>query len=200
MTVSNQSSQFSSSRPNRRGFMKYGAMLAGGTIVIRTASACEPLAQDTEKDTIGEIPEEAEFLFVQSAASATLAEGVLTLNKIAPTTIFFTDRPQRIVGHVETEHLLEAMAENKNPDSFEKDPPNATLSVLSHDEVTEVVMTLGKPRLDGDVLTYPVKILDGMEKLEGGPVSLFIDPIGRPRSPGSIGGVHRRRRRRVIRR
>ena len=39
-----------------------------------------------------------------------------------------------------------------------------------------------------------------LEELEGGPATLFIDPIGRPASPTSVAGVHRRHRRRTRRR
>lgn len=147
--------------------------------------------------------EPAEYLFVQSARSATLKDGVLTLKGVAPTTIFFTDRPERIAGHVETEHLIEALLEDKEANSFAEDPPNGVLSILDGEYAEEVVMTLMDPTIEGDEISYPVKVLDGATELEGGPASLFIDPIGRPLSPGSVAGVHRRherrRRRRIVR-
>ena len=139
------------------------------------------------------------YLFVQSAASAILKDGTLTLKGVSPTTVYFSDRPQRIAGHVETKSLVEALKEDQRPDSFKNDPPNATLSVLSKDFVDEVVVVLLEPKVNGDEMVYPVKVLEGAEEIEGGPVSLFIDVIGRPLTPVSVAGVHRRHRRRARR-
>jgi hypothetical protein len=54
------------------------------------------------------------------------------------------------------------------------------------------------PCLKGKDLVFSVKVIEGELPAEGGPVVMFIDPIGRPLSPGSIAGVHRRHRRRAI--
>ena len=143
---------------------------------------------------------QAEFLFVQSALSATLENGTLTLQGVSPCTIYFSDRPERIAGHVETQHMIETMLEDHDPNSFSENPPNATLSVFDGEYVESAVLTLGKPEMNGDDLIFPIVLLDGPEKLQGGPVSLFIDPIGRPLSPTSVAGVHRRTRRRTRRR
>jgi hypothetical protein len=74
------------------------------------------------------------------------------------------------------------------------------LSTFSKDEVTDVVVVLQNPVLDGDRFSYQVEILDGEMPASGGPSSLFIDVIGRPLTPVSIAGVHRRGRRRGRRR
>jgi hypothetical protein len=42
-------------------------------------------------------------------------------------------------------------------------------------------------------------VLEGTMPKIGGPIALFIDPIGRPVSPTSRAGVHRRHRRRAVR-
>ncbi len=51
--------------------------------------------------------------------------------------------------------------------------------------------------LDGDALTYSIKLLDGTVPAATGPCALFIDPFGRPLSPVSAAGMHRRERRRM---
>ena len=82
--------------------------------------------------------------------------------------------------------------------SFEADPPNAVLSFLRPGDTVpdDVVIAIKEPRLaDGD-LVYLIDVLDGSMPREAGPVSLFIDPIGRPLSPVSVCGVRRRERRR----
>jgi hypothetical protein len=83
-------------------------------------------------------------------------------------------------------------------DNFAADPPNAVLSFLGEgDEVPEeVTVTLRRPQLVGNTLTYSIDVLDGKIPTTAGPCSLFIDPIGRPLSPVSIAGMNRRDRRR----
>lgn len=163
---------------------------------VAPVAACASTSSKTGDDA----GEKAEYLFVQSARSATLKDDVLTLKGVAPTTVFFTDRPERIAGHVETEHLVETLLEDTEANSFAEDPPNAVLAVLDGEYAEEVTVTLLEPKIEGDEIVYPVKVLDGATELEGSPATLFIDPIGRPLSPGSVAGVHRRHRRRHRRR
>ncbi len=82
---------------------------------------------------------------------------------------------------------------SEGKDSFSKDNPNANLSILEKDTaVADIVVTLGKPVLKGEDLTYDVKILEGNMPAKGGPVSLFIDIIGMPLTPVSVAGATRR--------
>jgi hypothetical protein len=142
--------------------------------------------------------DEIEALFVQSAAGMAYENGRLSLHGVAPTTLLFSDRPQRVTGHVPTEEFLDSWSEGD--DSFAADPPNAVLSTFSGDEVNDVVVVLQNPALDGDRFSYQVEILDGEMPSSGGASSLFIDVIGRPLTPVSIAGVRRRGRRRGRRR
>ncbi len=64
------------------------------------------------------------------------------------------------------------------------------------DDVSDIVVELKDPVLVGSELTYTVDILDGEMPASGGPIALFIDVIGRPLSPVSVAGMHRRDRRR----
>lgn len=140
--------------------------------------------------------EEAEFLFVQGAASSTLADGVLTLGGVGNSTIYFSDRPERLAGHLTTQEFVENWG--SGDDSFASDPPNATLSILSGVEPQEIVVTIKNPRFEDGDLIYDVDILEGAEAAEGGASSLFIDVIGRPLTPVSVAGVARRTTRRAI--
>lgn len=136
----------------------------------------------------------AQLLFVQNASSVELGAGgrTLTLKGLSPTTLFFSDRPVRIAGHYRTEEYLDFW--KKGPDSFLKDPPNATLSVFQKgkDELSDVVVTLRNPRVSGSDITYDVVVISGALPQAGGPVSLFIDIIGLPFTPLSFAGVARR--------
>ena len=61
--------------------------------------------------------------------------------------------------------------------SFAKDPPNATVSVMSSDgtSVKDAVVVLKSPKLDGGQLTFDVAVLEGDLANATGPASVFID-------------------------
>ena len=144
--------------------------------------------------------EAEESMFVQTAQGITSDGSVLTLRGVTPSTLYFSDRPQRVVGHMTTADFVDLWGEGEN--SFESDPPNAVLSfLLPGDGVPEdAVVVIKKPHLDDGRLTYVIDVLDGKVPAEAGPVTLFIDPFGRPLSPVSVAGVRRRERRRDRRR
>jgi len=131
-------------------------------------------------------------LIVLNSAGAKLSGNELVLNGIAANSIVFADRPVRAAGHVLTAHLLEEWA--KGSDSFAKDPPNATVSVLAKDgtSVADAVVTLKSPKMDGDKLTFAVDVLEGNLDGSDGPASVFIDIIGMPFTPLSFAGAARR--------
>jgi hypothetical protein len=141
--------------------------------------------------------EQAQFLFVQSARQMRYAKGQLTLVDVSPVTVLFSDRPERLAGHMLTEAFVPFWSEGD--DSFEKDPPNADLAVLEANQDADVVLTLHEPRLLGRDLSYRVDVLEGQPPAIGGAASLFIDIIGRPLTPLSFAGANRRMwRRRVL--
>ena len=141
-------------------------------------------------------PESIEAMFVQSARGMTSHNGSLTFHGLSHSTLFFSDRPQRVVGHVDTGKFIEQWGEGEN--SFAEDPPNAVVSFLESRDAApeEVTIELRNPQLAEDNLTYKVTVLDGILPARSGPCSLFIDPIGRPLSPMSVAGVRRRQVRR----
>ena len=140
--------------------------------------------------------EEIEAMFVQCAHGLTTSDGAVTFHGPAHSTLFFADRPQRVVGHMHTRKFVDEWGDGEN--SFAEDPPNAVVSFLGEGDAVpeEVTVELRDPRLTEDTLTYQVVVLDGTLPARAGPCSLFIDPIGRPLSPVSVAGVRRRDRRR----
>jgi hypothetical protein len=162
--------------------------------------ATEPATRPDEAGSASTAPAaDFEALFVQSARKVTSFDGAITLHEITPSTLMFSDRPERIVGHLTTKQFVEGWGHGEN--SFREDPPNAVLSFLAGDEAApeDVVVTLTNPRIDWERLTYDVDVLEGRLPERTGPCSLFIDPIGRPLSPVSVMGVRRRGRRRARR-
>ena len=159
----------------RRNVIATAALAAtAGTLTIARAAA-----------------KQADFLFVQNAASMSYANGKLTLKGVSPVTIFFSDRPDRIAGNMKTGAFVPFWSDGK--DSFAKDNPNANLSVLEKDKFNaDIVVTLSNPVLTGEDLIYDVKVLEGTMPASGGPASLFIDIIGMPLTPLSYAGAARR--------
>jgi hypothetical protein len=134
-------------------------------------------------------------LFVMNAHGASLQGQTLTLAGVSPTSIVFADRPVRAAGHLPTEALLEEWTTG----DFAKDAPNATVSVLSKDGLSahDVVVELRTPHLDGDRLTFDVRVLEGDLAGADGPAAVFVDIIGLPFTPLSFAGVARRTARRA---
>ena len=117
-----------------------------------------------------------ELLFVQNAKGVVFKDETLILKGVSPTVIFFSDRPQRLAGHVVLPGFLRAWEEGK--DSFADNPPNATLSIIGEAIVTSAVLEIANPQLRGDELSYEViQILDGELPSTGGTSSLFIDGL-----------------------
>ena len=72
--------------------------------------------------------ETEQSMFVQTAQGIESDGAKLTLQGITPSTLYFSDRPQRVVGHMATTDFVDLWATGDN--SFETDPPNAVLSFL----------------------------------------------------------------------
>ena len=138
-----------------------------------------------------ENPKKADLLFVHNASHIAVADGKLILKGISPTVLFFTDRPERIAGHMTNERYLKLWKED-GKDSFLADPPNATVSVFTDDEVADMVVTLRDPIFNGGDLTYEIRVIQGKLPDKGGPGAVFIDIIGMPLTPVSYAGSARR--------
>ena len=149
------------------------------------------MSDDIEKQL-----EDIEALFAQTAREMTHEGDSVTFHGLSPATLFFSDRPQRVVGHLTTRQFVDEWGKGEN--SFADDPPNAVISfVEGGDEKPEdAIVVLKDPKMEGDSLTYTVEMLEGSLPPKGELVSVFIYPFGRPLSPVSLAGMNRRARRR----
>jgi hypothetical protein len=172
--------------------LAYLVLLASGL-----CSAGGALAQETDvkphvplQKTIGAITPTGPIpsLFVLNSGGAKLDAEKLTLTGVAANSIVFADRPVRAAGHVTTEQFIMQWDEGK--DSFAKDPPNATVSVLGGDgsKINDAVVTLRSPKLNGGNLTFEVSVLEGSLNGASGPAALFIDHGGGGFGGGGFGG------------
>jgi hypothetical protein len=139
--------------------------------------------------------EACDMLFVQDAKAMVFDGSRLTLKDANPNIIFFCDRPIRTAGHLTLDAFMKLVTEGEN--NFKSNPPNAAISIFgASNKITEVVAVLPKrPVVSGDDLIFTIKVLEGKLPAEGDGVVMFIDTIGRPVSPTSAAGVHRRHER-----
>lgn len=114
-------------------------------------------------------------LIVLNARGAKFDGQKLVLDGVQPTATLFTSRPVRSVGHIVTPDMVEIWKSG----SFAKDPPNATVSVFQADgsNVSDIVLVLKAPRLEGDKLTFDGQLLEGSLGTADGPASVFIDTL-----------------------
>lgn len=166
---------------------------AAPALVASLASAKLALAQGAQEPA-----KQADFLFVQTAKGMTFdkSTGKLILEGVSPITLAFSDRPERIAANMRTATFVPFWSKGK--DSFLSDPPNADISILEGDQLRQIVAVLHDPVLQGDGLTYSVKVLEGEMPATGADVSVFIDIIGMPLTPMSFAGVARRNYRRAV--
>jgi uncharacterized protein YdeI (BOF family) len=158
--------------------MKFVALLTAGALV---ASAAAALAQDNAP-AAGAAPQGAagpsgppiQLMFVQQASSMKFDGKTMTLEGMAPATTFFSDRPQRIVGHINQDHFVKLWGAEK--DGFKADPPNAAVSFVT-DNGQPVVIEIEDVKAAGDgALAYTVTVLEGTLPESAGATALFIDP------------------------
>jgi len=174
------------------GKIALGALALGALGILPGLSAAQDAISAPGSKTIGVAKQEiVPSLIVLNADGAALDGETLTLTGVSKNAIIFADRPVRSAGHALTAHLIEEWGDGSQ--SFAKDPPNATVSVLASDasSVTDAVVVLKSPKLDGDKLTFNVQVLEGSLKSDG-PAAIFIDIIGLPRTPVSFAGAARR--------
>ena len=108
----------------------------------------------------------AAFLFVQSFQNGALSltgDGLytLTLSEGLGQTIYFSDRPDRIVGSLPTQQFLDALGFSMT------NPPNAALVADRGDDTKEIlIVELFSPVYDQETraLTYSVRVLDDVEQ------------------------------------
>jgi hypothetical protein len=155
--------------------------------------------EKTDEKTIEQLATE-ESMFVQTARRITTDGATLTLEGVTPSTLYFSDRPERAAGQMATADFVDLWGAGEN--SFQADPPNAVLSFLESggDVPDDAVIVIKEPVLTDGSLAYSIDVLEGTVPATAGAVSLFIDPFGRPLSPVSVCGVRRRSRRRARRR
>ena len=97
-------------------------------VLVLAVAALSLAACATTSTTSSDAPQ---LMFVQSAEDLKVdpPRVRLRLVKVDQQTLYFSDRPQRIAGHLKMADYLKAWTAAGGRDNFSADPPNATLSV-----------------------------------------------------------------------
>jgi len=147
-----------------------------------------PTGKAEEKKKTDE--QKVQLMFVQTAEDLKADGNTLRLVNVGQQTLYFSDRPVRIAGHLTMPAYMDEWKAGEGPDNFSSDPPNATLSVYEpgHQENTLTVVKISHPVIDGKDLVYSYKLIEGTMPKAGGATALFIDWIG---AGGGVGaGFH----------
>jgi hypothetical protein len=162
-------SRFLSQRLNRRqagmGAVAFSTAATMGLAIKANAAAQESATPAASADDPGTVakPLTGSTLFVQSFQGGSATGGAATdeftvnLEGGLGQTIYFSDRPQRLVGTLPTEEFLAKLG------FFPENPPNAALIVEQEDgDSVFAVVELFNPAYDTEQanLTYDVKVLD----------------------------------------
>ena len=148
-------------------------------VLLLVAAALSLAACATTSTTSSDTPQ---LMFVQSAEDLKVdaAKSTLRLVKVSQQTLYFSDRPERLAGHVKMADYLKEWTAAAGKDNFGANPPNAALSVYEpgRPNNTLVIVKLTNPVVDGADLIYNYAVLKGTMPTGGGATSLFIDWIG----------------------
>lgn len=151
--------------------------LAAALLVIPAIGVAQPAATRDTIKTIGtpSSQKRVDALLVLNSRTAKLSDRTLVLEGALPSAILFADRPVRSAGHIPLKEAVELWSSG----SFAKDPPNATISAFRRDgsAVSDAVVVLKHPKLEGERLTFEVAVLEGSLADADGPASIFIDTI-----------------------
>jgi hypothetical protein len=124
-------------------------------------------------------------MFVQTASGFRTDDGTMTLPGLTPHTVYFSDRPERIVGHLTTHRFLQWWSEGEH--SFAVDPPNAVLAWGEPGTYApqEAVVIISDPAVTADGLEYHIQTPQGQ------PPAISVCAVYRPAQPAAVAGVGR---------
>jgi len=180
---------------SKLGILVFGA--AAAFLCVACSKSHEPATEPATSE-VADDAELVEFLFVQHAQKVSLENGVLTLGGVGRDVLYFSDRPDRIVGRESLEAFIDDW--DVGEESFATIPPNAIVTIVRSGESLDLAVVLSDPTMVGDdSMTYNVEVLYGPDSGAGDDAAVFIDAfghkrggesrLGRPGRPGDPGGL-----------
>jgi hypothetical protein len=150
--------------------------------IMLSVPGCSKTEPTSTPPTTSATSPQAQIMFVQSAEDIRVnpTNKTVRLIKVNPQTLYFSDRPVRMAGHLKMADYLTEWTAKAGKDNFGQDPPNATLSVYEpgQPDNTVVVIEIINPVVEGPDIIYTYKLINGTMPAAGGATALFIDWIG----------------------
>lgn len=158
------------------GVKRTGDAITGDDASGDTAAteSSESEVAETEVPTPQQRPVQKSYLFVQQAGSLSYADGKLTLADLAPSTLYFTDRPERLAGNMSTEEFA-ALWSDISGNGFKSDPPNAAITIGGDESADPLVVELLTADLNGKDLTFSVRAVSGELPAQAQDIAMFVD-------------------------
>ena len=118
---------------------------------VTLIAAIVPLASSLSLAEAKEEKEKPQLMFVQTAEDLKANDKTLRLVNVGQQTLYFSDRPVRIAGHITLPAYMEEWTASAGKDNFSNDPPNATVSVYEGGkaENTLAVIEISHPVIAG---------------------------------------------------
>lgn len=148
-----------------------------------SAGAQKPAAPAPKAEKASPAPAEGPtFMFVQTAEDLKVdgAAKTFRLVNVSQQTIYFSDRPYRMAGHLKMADYLKEWTSADGKDNLGAVNPNATISVYEpgQPDNSVAIVEISKPKVEGKDLVYSYKIIEGKLPGGGGATCLFIDRVG----------------------
>lgn len=124
------------------------------------------------------------FEYVQQAVSLESDGKTMTLKGV-PSTVFFSDRPYRLTGHMDNAAFAKLWQGPNGP--FASIVPNAAVSVLGDTQNPPAIVELTSAEVTGDSLKYGIQVLSGKVPESAESVALFVDHASRVHSTAASG-------------
>ena len=128
---------------------------------------------------IAEDAKPAEWLFVHTAQTAEMTSDTTLVMPVTRDIFAFTDRPNRMHGYMNAHEFVSLWDEGEG-DTFKAEPPNAVLTWVDGDEMTEAELLIlsAETVSNGREIAYEVKLEVGdtpVGKISS--ASVFIDSV-----------------------
>lgn len=157
-----------------------GIAISASILSLTAVCAAKPakvMATNVESSAPADNHAKANMLYALSADSGTYNENKLTLKGVK-LVLYFTEAPKRTAGQISPAKFDEIW--NMRIMTEKSNLPNAVLSLFDKDGNNNVIVELQSQSVDGDTLTYNVKMLKGKPDSSFGKATLFIDAFPCP--------------------
>ena len=121
---------------------------------------------------------EKEWLYTHTALEATATSSNTIVMPFTEDIFAFTDRPNREFKYISGDEFASYWNDYDDENSFKLDPPNAVLTWVDADGVSEVEVVITDANFDGSNVIYTIENTSITANQSFEDVSLFVDGLG----------------------